>query len=140
MRDYQQFLDSQKRDYESAKQEILNGKKTGHWIWYIYPQLRGLDISSYSNEKYGIIDLEDAKGYFENKVLKERLLEMTIILVESKIENIHDIFDRDTKKVRSCMTLFYLATKEEIFKKVLDKYYKGELDILTIELLKGDNN
>ena len=137
MRDYKQFLKAQERDYESARKEILNGKKLGHWIWYIYPQLRGLGESPNSNAKYGIIDLEDARHYFENKVLKERLLEMTDILVKSKVENIHEIFDRDTKKVRSCMTLFYLATKEEIFKKVLDKYYKGELDTLTIELLKG---
>ena len=132
----ERFIEAQERDYPSALEEMKNGKKETHWIWYIFPQLKGLGMSYYANY-YGIEDLEEAKAYFENEYLRNHLLEITKVLLSIPTNNIGGIMEPpDDLKLKSSMTLFYEATKEEIFKQVLEKYYEGKLDSLTIERIR----
>ena len=132
----ERFIEAQERDYESALEEMKNGKKETHWIWYIFPQLKGLGMSYYA-DYYGIEDLEEAKAYFENEYLRNHLLEITKAILSIPTNNIKNVMDPpDDLKLKSSMTLFYEATKNEIFKQVLEKYYEGKLDEHTIKLLK----
>lgn len=132
------FIKAQEKDYADALREIKNGKKTSHWIWYIFPQLQGLGRSSISNY-YGIKDLAEAKEYINNDYLKNNLLEICqeLLLLNNDIK---DIFGYpDYLKVQSCLTLFEIVSPEEsVFRKVLNKFYNGEIDSNTINLLKGE--
>ncbi len=132
----ERFIEAQERDYESALEEMKNGKKETHWIWYIFPQLKGLGMSYYA-DYYGIEDLEEAKAYFANEYLRNHLLEITEAVLSIPTNNIKSVMDPpDDLKLKSSMTLFYEATKREIFKQVLEKYYEGSLDEQTLKLLK----
>lgn len=132
------FIKAQEKDYANALREIKNGKKTSHWIWYIFPQLQGLGRSSISNY-YGIKDLAEAKEYMNNDYLKNNLLEICqkLLLLNNDIK---DIFGYpDYLKVQSCLTLFEIVSPEEsVFREVLNKFYNGEIDSNTINLLKGE--
>ena len=133
--DLSRFVRAQSCSYESAKEELLNGRKESHWMWYIFPQLRGLGHSSISYE-YGIENIEEARLYFNDKILGPRLVELCNILLKLECNDASRIFGYpDDMKLKSSMTLFYLATKEKVFKDVLDKFFNGELDNKTIELL-----
>ena len=122
--------------YESALSEIRNGQKQGHWIWYIFPQLDGLGRSSTSHY-YAIRDSEEAKAYLNNKVLRERLIEISEALL-SVDKDIRQIMWRpDDLKVRSCMTLFREANPSiGVFQQVIDKFFRGQPDYRTLQLLK----
>lgn len=122
--------------YKNALKEVGNGLKEGHWMWYIFPQLRGLgrsDLASY----YGIIGKGEAKAYLADKVLGSRLREICNSLIQVRGKSAADIFGPiDTMKLRSSMTLFYLASgKEEVFRKVLAKYFDEKLDDKTVGML-----
>ena len=133
----ERFLNAQENTYFVALQEVKSGKKQSHWIWYIFPQLKGLGHSNKS-QYYGIEDAKEAEEYWEHPVLRKRLLDITDALIEQKHNNtISEIFGSvDALKVKSCMTLFYLITNCVLFKDVIDIYYKGELCNSTITLLK----
>ena len=133
----ERFLNAQENTYFVALQEIKSGKKQSHWIWYIFPQLKGLGHSNKS-QYYGIEDAKEAEEYWEHPVLRKRLLDITDALIEQKHNNtISEIFGSvDALKVKSCMTLFYLITNCVLFKDVIDIYYKGEFCNSTITLLK----
>ena len=132
----ERFIEAQERDYESALEEMKNGKKETHWIWYIFPQLKGLGSSSMA-DYYGIDGIEEARAYLENEYLRNHLLEITKAILSIPTNNIKNVMDPpDDLKLKSSMTLFYEATKNEIFKQVLEKYYEGKLDEHTIKLLK----
>ena len=133
----ERFLNAQENTYFVALQEVKSGKKQSHWIWYIFPQLKGLGHSNKS-QYYGIEDAKEAEKYWEHPVLRKRLLDITDALIEQKHNNtISEIFGSiDARKVKSCMTLFYLITNDVLFKDVIDIYYKGELCNSTITLLK----
>ena len=88
----ERFIEAQERDYESALKEIKNGKKETHWIWYIFPQLKGLGMSYYA-DYYGIENLEEAKAYFENEYLRNHLLEITDSLLSIPTHNILEVVD-----------------------------------------------
>jgi uncharacterized protein (DUF1810 family) len=122
--DLQRFVDAQDEDYEQVCAELRSGRKTGHWIWFIFPQLRGLGHSSMS-VKYGISSQQEAVAYLKHPVLGPRLEECTrlVNLVEGR--TIDQIFGGiDTLKFRSSMTLFAGAAPENpIFKDALDKYF-----------------
>ena len=120
----ERFLDAQESTYETAKQELLNGKKVTHWIWWIFPQAKGLG-RSFNSTYYGLDGLNEAKAYWQNDILRSRLIEVTTILLNCPKTNIYDIVGNDSKKIKSCMEIFYAASHEEIFKKVLVKYYEG---------------
>jgi len=132
------FLEAQEPMYATALKEIKNGEKESHWIWYIFPQLRGLGYSP-NAYTYGINGLEEAKAYLEHPVLSARLIEITDALLSHKGENIEDIMgDIDALKLRSSMTLFALISEDNsVFHQVLDCFYHGKMDGLTQKLAKS---
>ena len=129
------FIQPNEEDYEIALKEIKKGHKESHWIWYIYPQLRGLG-QSYMSSYYGIKDLNEAKEYLNHPILGKRLIEITKTLLLLDIQNPIKIFGSiDAVKVKSCMTLFYLASKNKLFMNVLEKFYNGRFCEKTIQIL-----
>ena len=138
MYDLSRFTEAQKYDYEAALREIKRGHKTSHWIWYIFPQLKALGRSSMA-QHYGIENLDEAKEYLADEILRGRLLEISQALLELKNNDIEYIMGSaiDKKKLLSSMTLFHLAEPTcEIFTKVIEKYFGGQLDSKTVELCK----
>ena len=136
MYDIERFLKAQEHDYNVALSEIKNGRKESHWIWYIFPQLKGLGYSE-NAEYYGIDGIPEAKAYLQNDILRERLIEISSALLELPNEDPIEIFGyTDAKKVMSCMTLFSEADPfEEVFQEVLDKFYLGVRDNFTLSML-----
>lgn len=130
------FLDAQKFTYEKALKEIKSGRKKTHWIWYIFPQLKGLGYS-YNSNLYGINGMQEAKEYISHPVLKNRLIEISQALLDVKGLTAEEILGQvDAMKVRSCMTLFQAAAPDiAIFSEVLKKYYKNEPDSQTKKML-----
>lgn len=123
--DLERFIEAQKYDYDGALREIQNGLKQGHWIWYVFPQIKGLG-HSYNSEFYGIRSKEEAKAYLEHPVLGVRFREITQALLDCS-KSADDIFGYpDVLKVRSCMTLFDLVSPNDIFNDVLYKFYEGQ--------------
>ena len=135
----ERFKEAQERDYINALAEIRNGEKRTHWIWYIYPQMRGLGHSYYAN-LFGIRDKKEAEDYLNDETLGSRLREITSVLLELQDKTADQIFgDLDAMKVKSSMTLFDCICPEDIFAEVLDKYYDGKRCRLTIDLLNQEN-
>ena len=134
--DLSRFHKAQEWDYETALSEIRSGHKRSHWIWYIFPQLKGLGMSGMS-DRYGISGMEEAKEYLEDPVLRSRLVEISSALLTLESSDPGDVMGYpDDLKLRSCMTLFSLADPgEPVFREVLDKYFHGEPDTRTIYLL-----
>ena len=130
------FVSAQARDYATALDEIRRGRKRSHWMWYIFPQLQGLGFSS-TAQYYGIRDLEQAKDYMEHPVLGPRLIEISEALLELTTSNPTAVMGYpDDLKLCSCMTLFEIAVPEEpVFGQVIDKFYGGHRDRLTLEIL-----
>ena len=134
--DLERFLRAQERDYEGALRELRAGRKRSHWIWYVFPQLRGLGYSRMS-EYYGIDGLGEARAYVKEPTLRARLLQVTKTLLDLPGNDPTVVMGHpDDLKLRSCMTLFCLAAPgEPAFRQVLDKYFGGEKDPRTLELL-----
>lgn len=128
------FLQAQERDYPLAMCEILNGQKHSHWIWYIYPQLRGNGHSERSMF-YGIEDLDEAKAFLQHPTLRLRLLAaMDAMLFHNGKSATSVLGTVDAAKLRSCATLFHLARPEEpIFKDVLKAFFAGTPCPLTLQ-------
>ena len=121
--------------YDIALNEIKNGKKISHFMWYIFPQLKGLGYSDISNY-YGISGLEEAKEYLEDEILGNRLYNITLELLKIDEDDPINIFGNvDALKLKSSMTLFDIVSDDEIFYDVLKKYYGGKKDERTIALL-----
>ena len=100
-------------------------EKRSHWIWYVFPQLKGLG-RSYNSEFYGISGLEEAKAYLEHPVLGERLREVCEVILGLPTNDAREIFGGiDSRKLRSSMTLFDLASPDDVFAKVLEKFFDG---------------
>ena len=129
------FLKAQEGDYGVALREIRAGRKQTHWIWYIFPQLKGLGRSS-SSEYYGIRDLDEAREYLAEPVLRMRLLEISEALLTLPSNDAEDVMGfPDNLKLHSSMTLFALAEPSStVFQRVLDKFFAGEMDEKTVEL------
>ena len=106
--------------YAEALQEVKNGRKRGHWIWYVFPQMKGLGRSEIS-EFYGINGREEAKAYIEHPILRERLVEVCEAVLNSE-KSVYDIFGSDTIKVRSCILLFASVCDIPVFKQIKSKY------------------
>ena len=131
----ERFRSAHMESYAAALGEIRNGRKESHWIWYIFPQLRGLGRSAVA-QYYEIQSKEEALAYWKDPVLSDHLVEITGELLK-RDESIDRILGfPDTLKVRSCMTLFWLVTGEPVFKAVLDKFYGGKMDEYTAEKLR----
>ena len=131
------FLGAQESYYADALKEIKRGYKESHWIWFIFPQMRGLGRSPMA-ENYGIKSIEEARAYLENPILKKRLIEISSALLKHKGKSTaYEILGTlDAIKVRSSMTLFDHVMPNAIFADVLDAFYNGERDVMTLELLK----
>lgn len=122
----ERFLKAQEKDYPLALSEIKKGQKQGQWMWYIFPQIKGLG-HSYNSELYGISSKEEAKAYLNHPILGKRIREITQALLDYKNKTADDIFGYpDVLKVRSCMTLFDLVSPNDIFNEVLYKFYEGQ--------------
>ena len=106
--------------YAQALQEVKAGHKQGHWIWYVFPQMKGLGKSEIS-EFYGINGREEAKAYIEHPVLRERLVEICEAVLYSET-SVYDIFGSDAIKVRSCILLFASVCDIPVFKQIKSKY------------------
>lgn len=133
--DIERFIYAQKEKYEDAYKEIESGKKVGHWIWYIFPQFIGIGFS-YESYHYGITSLSEAREYYNNDYLRSNLLKITETLLNLNTIDINGVVGSiDYAKIRSSMTLFYLISNNELFKKVIDKYYNSEFDKITLEII-----
>lgn len=130
------FIKAHQSDYRRALSEIKNGKKVSHWMWYIFPQIKGLGRSSIS-EYYGIQDLNEAKAYLADPILGKHLIEICEALLSLDTNDAAEVMGRpDDRKLKSSMTLFDAATESlNVFQMVLDKYYQGKKDYRTLRML-----
>ncbi len=132
------FHDAQSFSYETALREMQNGSKQTHWIWYIFPNLKGLG-KSYNAEFYGISGLEEAIAYMQDPILSGRLIEIAKAVTQHSEKTALEIMGSsiDAIKLRSCMTLFREAAPEiEVFDDVLRIFYNGKPDFKTFSMLK----
>ena len=134
--DLQRFVDAQHPVYDTVLAELRGGAKRSHWIWFVFPQLRGLGRSP-TAAHYGIASLDEARAYLAHDVLGPRLAECTRLVLAIDGRSVEDIFGwPDNLKVRSSMTLFAHATDDNAdFRGVLDKFYGGGEDPATVERL-----
>ena len=135
--DLSRFVKAQEGDYERAIAEIRSGRKYSHWMWYVFPQFEGLGFSSLSR-RYAIKSLAEAKAYLNHPVLGPRLLECVEEALGIEGRSAHDIFGSpDDMKLRSCTTLFaHVSPAGSVFDRLLDKYFKGKVDDMTLQLLR----
>jgi len=132
------FLNAQETSYATALSELRAGKKRSHWIWYVFPQIKGLGSSS-NSEFYGLVGLAEARAYLNHPLLGQRLKEAVAILLAHRSQNVTSILGEiDALKFKSCLTLFSLADpSERIFTDALEYFFAGKRDMRTIELLKA---
>ena len=132
----QRFITAQQTDYATALTEIKQGRKRSHWIWYIFPQIAGLGFSE-TSKHYALQNAEEAEAYLNHPVLGTRLIEICSELLKLPTNNATQVFGTpDDMKLRSCVTLFAsLPDADPVFKQVLDKFFGGEGDKLTIQIL-----
>ncbi|MGP4054673.1 DUF1810 domain-containing protein [Mycobacterium sp. 4D054] len=133
--DLERFVTAQQRVYPAVLAELRAGSKRSHWIWFIFPQLRGLGRSA-TAQRYGISSLEEAGAYLSHPVLGPRLRECATLLMTHQGRSATTILGHpDDLKVRSSMTLFARAGGDGVFRTVLDAFYDGHEDPATLELL-----
>jgi len=137
-RSLQRFIEAQNKCYEEAIKELSLGKKTTHWIWYIFPQVYGLGFSQFS-KYYGVHGLSEAKAYWDNALLRERYIECLDLIINTgdSPENILGVVD--AKKLHSSITLFLETdSNSDLLNAALERLFFGELDGKTLQLLKAD--
>lgn len=138
MSSLERFVTAQARDFDTALEEIEHGRKRSHWMWYVFPQIQGLGMSS-TAQYYSIKDLQEARDFLAHPVLGRNLLEISNALLRLDTNNPSAVMGwPDDLKLCSCMTLFEAADPAEpVFGAVLDKFYHGERDRLTLDRLGG---
>ena len=135
--DLDRFIQAQDKAYPYALKELKEGCKRSHWMWYIFPQLRGLGHSRMSNY-YGISGINEAKAYLESPILNHRLREVCEAILGLETDDAREVFGGiDSLKLKSSMTLFDLASPDDIFARVLNKFFEGKRDVRTIKLING---
>ncbi|MBL7812685.1 MAG: DUF1810 domain-containing protein [Bacteroidetes bacterium] len=129
----QRFIHAQETLYPYVLEELKRGRKTGHWMWFIFPQLKGLGHSS-TADHYGIRDLEEAAEYLQHPVIGRRLVQVSNVLLSLSGRTATQIFGSpDDLKLRSCMTLFSrVPGADPVFQQVLDRFYNGLPDKRTL--------
>ena len=136
--DLRRFVAAQDADgaYEQAAAELRRGRKTSHWIWFVFPQVAGLG-HSWMSHKFAISSLEEARAYLAHPVLGRRLIECAAIVAQTQGRTVEQIFGSiDALKLRSCVTLFLRADPgEPVFGEVLARYFDGEPDPATDRLI-----
>jgi len=130
------FIDAQKTDYALALSEIKNGRKRSHWMWYIFPQIRGLGFSE-TSRFYSIKNMHEAEAFLNDAILGQRLIEICNELLKLKTDDAHQVFGSpDDVKLKSSMTLFsLLPDTNPVFQSVLDKFFHGLKDSKTMEII-----
>ena len=134
--DLQRFVSAQVGFYEQACRELAAGRKRSHWMWFVFPQMRGLGHSVMA-ERFGIVSLAEARAYLEHPVLGPRFRHASELLLGVDGRTAHDIMGfPDDLKLRSSMTLFARAALDNgLFVAVLDRYFGGEADAATLRLI-----
>ena len=129
------FIEAQENTYSAALSEIKNGRKRTHWMWFIFPQIKGLGNTQMS-VKYSINDINEAIFYVNHPILGNRLKEITGELLKIKDKSALDIFGSpDDKKLKSCMTLFSIVSQDSIFLQVLNQFFNSEKDGKTLDII-----
>jgi len=133
----ERFVEAQNRVYASVLQELAAGKKTSHWMWFVFPQLKALGRSSIAKH-FGIESRDEALAYWQHPVLGTRLKECTELVLATGGKTVHEIFGSpDDLKFRSCMTLFaQVAPDEPVFSQALKQFFGGQQDQMTLNLLQ----
>lgn len=136
----ERFVTAQRGTYPDALNELRHGQKDGHWMWFIFPQIQGLGSSEMA-KRYAIEGLSEANAYLQHSILGQRLSECSKAILAIDGYSATDIFGYpDDAKLKSSMTLFAQAGEpDSIFSKVLAKYFDGQMDARTIEILKRRN-
>lgn len=133
--DLSRFLTAQENIYDQVVIELEKGQKRSHWMWYIFPQVKGLG-SSATAKQFALNGLEEAKAYYDHPILGGRLLECTRLLMNIENPDADYIFGYpDNLKLKSSLTLFTEATSDPIFESALSKYFSGKKDEHTLQLL-----
>ena len=134
--DLSRFVEAHDRSYSRALEEIREGRKQSHWMWYIFQQIVGLGLSS-TSRFYAIADLEEARAYMQHPMLGAHMIEICGVLLGLSANDAEDVMGYpDDLKLRSSMTLFSQAVPSvKIFQQVLDKYFDGKMDQKTLEIL-----
>jgi uncharacterized protein (DUF1810 family) len=131
------FVDAQSAVWDDVLSELRSGRKTTHWMWFVFPQLASLGRSA-TAKFYGLRDLQEARAYVEHPVLGPRLVQCCELLTSIRDRDAVDIFGNvDAMKLRSCLTLFMTAAPEHaVFSECMDRFFGGEPDALTVGQLK----
>jgi len=134
--DLDRFVQAQIGTCDRALAELKRGQKRSHWMWYIFPQVAGLGFSSMS-QRYAITSMEEATAYLNHPVLGPRLRECAEAMLQVEGRSAREILGSpDDMKLKSCATLFaHVSAPGSVFQQVLEKYYRGEQDHRTLELL-----
>ena len=129
------FFEGQYLIYPIALKELQTRVKRTHWMWFVFPQIKGLG-KSYNSMFYGLSGIDEAKEYLAEPTLNYRLREICETVLNLQSDSILKVFGKvDSMKLQSSMTIFDLASPDDIFAKVLDKWYGGQRDSLTLKLL-----
>ena len=135
--DLARFVSAQERVYDDVLAELKNGRKRSHWMWFIFPQIDGLAQSS-TSKFYAVKSREEARAYLKHPVLGRRLTECAATVLAVEKRSVSEIFGYpDDLKLKSSLTLFAALTdSDSVFASLLDKYFDGERDLRTLELLE----
>ena len=137
--DLNRFVEAQNGVYPIALKELQEGRKRSHWMWYIFPQLKYLG-HSYNAKYYGISGIAEATAYLQHPILGQRLREVTSAILHLSGNDAESIFGCiDAMKLRSSMTLFEVVSPQDVFSRVLDKYFGGLRDFKSIKLIEETN-
>lgn len=131
------FIEAQEGVYPVALRELREGRKRSHWMWYIFPQLKQLG-HSYNAKYYGLSGVDEAAAYLAEPVLGQRLREVSTAILNLPTNDAHEVFGGiDSLKLRSSMTLFDLVSPNDVFARVLDKYFNGQRDNRTLTIIQA---
>jgi uncharacterized protein (DUF1810 family) len=139
--DLERFVRAQSETYDDALAEVTAGQKTSHWMWYIFPQFAGLGTSE-ASRMFAITSADEARAYLQHPTLGPRLVAISSALLRLEDLSAREIFGSpDDVKLRSSMTLFASVSPDgSVFHKVLDRYYRGEQDRRTLDLMAEEES
>ena len=130
------FIEAQNGVYPIALRELQEGRKRSHWMWYIFPQLKHLG-HSYNSKFYGLSGKDEATAYLAEPVLNQRLREVSDVIFNLPTNDACEVFGGiDCMKLRSSMTLFDIVSPNDIFARILDKYFNGQRDNRTLTIIQ----
>jgi uncharacterized protein (DUF1810 family) len=133
--DLDRFVTAQGPVIARVRDELGRGRKTSHWMWFVFPQIAGLGMSAMS-QRFAIRSLDEARAYLAHPDLGPRLVECVGLVLAVEGKSAHDIFGSpDDVKFHSCLTLFAAAATDDIFQRALEKYFGGRQDAATLDIV-----